>query len=757
MPLDQTTRKDRLSVIMQDIDATRILTPEQIEQAATARPATAVDPDDGIPGTISELPVDESPEFRKSLPPLNRRYRLGELFAEGGFGLIFRAHDRFLDRAVIIKTLRPELTKNPEAVLKFLREAKLNARLDHPSIVPLYSLDGDDANGLHLAMKLVDGITMREFLSQIRREGENHRVSAAEEQAALNVRLEYFLKLCEAIAYAHTRGVVHCDLKPENIMVGRHGELYVMDWGSAALSGIARGRKIEGTPAYVAPETLKDETVTPAADIFALGMILYELVTLHRGVNGRSAREVLDRVKAGQFEPVRHFHHHLKIPRALTAIIERARHPDPAQRYRKVQDLADDIRHFLFNEEVSACPDGPLQSIARRMYKYRIQSLAAVATLLFLLAGLTAWSLYRENRSSTESNLRTLQRLALQRQTEVAAATINNLLLSIQEQLKAFGTGLSIEYDKPERPRAAEEIFFNQDYLTPETAPKDLAFSPIFNRSISMTRSACHPPAGMSREDATRVLRDLPMPEHGGLGLLLRGITAFDGTERAVRENVAAFTEKGGAIRRLSLLFNNGIGLRYPGMYEKIPPSRFQDEWIQELRRRNSRFFYWGLPRLDSANHLIFSCWGPLIDANGNEQGSIGVDVCFHEVVKHLYEATAAPDGPSHYYLINERDEIIFSSRQRELADHRQLTAQEAEQLPPLRKFPVPALLERIRNSTIRQAEYERDGRRYIVSWSPIAATKWLLVQVTDATRMPPPEIAPTIHYRTQPPFSPLR
>ncbi len=743
---------------MQEIDVTRILTPEQIEQAATAHPAAADDPGgDGEAGAIPELPIDDSQEFRDNLPPLERRYRLGDLFAEGGFGLIFRAHDRFLDRTVIIKSLRPELTKNPEAVLKFLREAKLNARLDHPSIVPLYSLDGDREQGLHLAMKFVDGITMREFILRARRDGESRHVSAAEEQAALNVRLEYFLKLCEAIAYAHTRGVVHCDLKPENIMVGRHGELYVMDWGSAALTGVVRGRKIEGTPAYVAPETLKVGAVTPSADIFALGMILYALVTLRRGVEGNSAREVLDRIQTGRFEPVRHFHACRKISPALTAVIERARCPDPARRYQNVQELADDVRHFLFNEEVSACPDGPLQRIARRMYKYRIQSLAAVATLLFLLSGLTAWSLYRENRTSTESNRHTLQRLALQRQTEVAAATINNLLLSIQEQLKAFGTGLSIEYGQPDGGHAGERIFFNRDYLNPETGPEDLAFSPIFNRPISMTRSACHVPSGMSREEAVRLLEDLPMPEHGGLGLLLRGITAFDGTERAVHENMKAFTDKGGAIRRLTLLYNNGIGLRYPGMYEKTPPSQFQDDWIRELRQRNSRFFYWGLPRLDSANHPIFSCWGPLIDADGNEQGAIGVDVCFHEVVKHLYEATAAPDGPSVYYLINERDEIIFSSRQRELAEHRQLTAEEAAKLPPLRKFPVPALLERIRNSTIRQAEYERNGHRYIVSWSPIAATKWLLVQVTDADRMPPPEIAPTIHYRTQPPFSPLR
>lgn len=742
---------------MQDIDVTRVLTPEQIEQAATARPPAASGSGNGDSDTISDLSVDESREFLESLPRLNQRYHREDLFAEGGFGLIFRAHDRFLDRTVIIKSLRPELTKNPEAVLKFLREAKLNSRLDHPSIVPLYSLDGDSEKGLHLAMKFVDGITLREFLISARRTGENPPLSAAEEQAALHVRLEYFLKLCEAIAYAHNRGVVHCDLKPENIMVGKHGELYVMDWGSAALTGTIRGRKIEGTPAYVAPETLKEGAVTPAADIFALGMILYALATLQRGVGGNSARKVLDRIQTGQFEPVRHFHPHVKIPPALTAIIEHARCPAPAGRYQNVQELADDIRHFLFNEEVSACPDGPVQRIARRMYKYRIQSLAVGATLLFLLSGLTAWSLYRENRSSTESNLRTLQRLALQRQTEVTAGTINNLLLSIQEQLKAFSTGLSIEYGKSERPRGSEQIFFNRDYLNPRTAPKDLTFSPIFNRPISMTHSSCHRPDDMSREEATRLLQTLPLPEHGGLGLLLRGITAVDGTERNVRQNVMTFMEKGGAIRRLSFLFNNGIGLRYPGMFEKIPPSQFQDKRIRELRRRNPRAFYWGLPRLDSANHLIFSCWGPLIDADGNEEGAIGVDVCFHEVVKNLYEATAVPDAPSVYYLVNEQDEIIFSSRQRELAEHRQLTAEEVAKLPPLKKFPVPALLERIRNSTIRQAEYERDGHRYIVSWSPIAATKWLLIQVTDATRMPPPEIAPTIHYRTQPPFSPLR
>ncbi len=736
---------------MQDIDVTTVLADGEPEQSP------AVDPC----GRKMFVPFQGSSEddpsrLLEELPNLDRCYSQGERFAEGGFGIISRAHDRFLDRIVAVKTLRPELCKNQDAILKFLREAKLSARLDHPSIVPLYGLDGDRQNGLHLVMKYVNGITMREYLERIRKNWEDRRVSAAEAQKHLKVRLEYFLKLCDVIEYVHARDVVHCDLKPENIMVGRHGEIYVMDWGSAVPSGTARGRKVDGSPAYVAPEIFQNGATTPAVDVFALGMILFAMVTLRSGVSGNSAKEVLGNIRAGRFEPVRHFYPHLKISPALAAVIERARCPDPAGRYGSVQELADDIRHFLFKEEVSAYPDNQLQRLARYMYRHRLQSLAVIATMLFLSAGTVAWSLYRENRSIEETNQRILQRLILQQQTESDAYKISDLLLAIQSQLKAFCAGMSIEYGREDQSYTPDRVFFNHEYLEPKSAPADLTFSPVYNRPISMTHSACHTSTEMSRWRATKMFRNLPMQEHGGLGLLLRGFTDNDGTERSLQKNMESFIEHGGAIRRLSVLLNNGIGFRYPGMYEDIHPSQFQDERIRELRRVNSRFYYWGLPHLDSSGHMVFSCWGPLIDADGNEQGSVGVDVCFHEVISHLYKGNDDRSAGSTYYLVNRRDEVIFSSDYIQFSHHKNFTPEEAKAIPPIKKFPIPDMLKQIRNSSVRQGEYEENGSSYIVSWSPIAATQWLLIQITDVARMPLPAIHAAARHQSRTALSPF-
>lgn len=258
---------------------------------------------------------------------------------------------------------------------KFIAEAKLNAQLDHPAIVPLYSLDSDSRNGLHLAMQLINGITLKEYLHRSRERQSKLHYGQRRYNQLLKERLEIFLHICDAIEYSHSRHIIHCDLKPDNIMIGRYGEVYVMDWGIACLEGTCRKERVEGTPSYMAPESLCDGQMAQRTDIFALGMILNEIATLRRPVFGNDSKEIILRICNGEFEPSTPLDPKRKISPALQAIIEKARAVDPAQRYQSVKLLAADVRHLLFNEEVKACPDSPLQKLVRLMYQHRLVTL----------------------------------------------------------------------------------------------------------------------------------------------------------------------------------------------------------------------------------------------------------------------------------------------------------------------------------------------------------------------------------------------
>jgi len=205
-------------------------------------------------------------------------YALGAVIGRGGMGEVVLAHDPRIGRDVALKRLRGADT-SPEAVDRFLREAKIQARLDHPAIVPVHELGHDEQGRPYFTMKRLAGVTFAE------------RIAAG---GALQPLLRAIVDVCLAVELAHTRGVVHRDLKPQNIMVGDYGEVYVLDWGLArvlhdvteeilsgdlsSLEGTATGAML-GTPGYMSPEQMRDAaTVDAATDSYALGAILFEVL-----------------------------------------------------------------------------------------------------------------------------------------------------------------------------------------------------------------------------------------------------------------------------------------------------------------------------------------------------------------------------------------------------------------------------------------------------------------------------------------------
>ncbi len=207
---------------------------------------------------------------------MSGKYAFGDLLGRGGMGEVLVAHDRQIGRDVAVKRLRAGSPAEDE-IARFLREARIQARLDHPAIVPVYELARDEVGRPYFSMKRVAGKT----LVQVLQVGTRQRM------------LRAFADVCRAIDFAHSRGIVHRDLKPANIVLGEFGEIYVLDWGVARVLGDAAGLvtadidTIEGTapadqtlgtPGYMAPEQIDDPEVTRAADIYSLGAILFEIL-----------------------------------------------------------------------------------------------------------------------------------------------------------------------------------------------------------------------------------------------------------------------------------------------------------------------------------------------------------------------------------------------------------------------------------------------------------------------------------------------
>ncbi len=237
------------------------------------------------------------------------RYRLEAELGRGGMGEVVSAHDEQIGRSVAIKRLRSAPT--PETEARFLREARIQGRLDHPAVVPVHELGRDDRGQPYFAMKQLTGKTLAGVIEQ----------PAGERAFTRNQILRALIDVCLAVHFAHERGVVHRDLKPSNIMLGGYGEVYVIDWGIARVIGedvatgggegsadietIDGGTKtgaILGTPGYMAPEQIRGHAVTEQADIYSLGAILFEILA-GEPAHPRGASAIGSTLGAAQVSP----------------------------------------------------------------------------------------------------------------------------------------------------------------------------------------------------------------------------------------------------------------------------------------------------------------------------------------------------------------------------------------------------------------------------------------------------------------------
>ena len=351
----------------------------------------------------STEPADDaaaiSGEPAASAVPEGIRYVAGGVLGVGGMGEVRAAQDLRLRRDVALKVL---LRDAPAARARFEAEAQVTAQLDHPNIVPVYDLGADADGRPFLAMKRVRGRSLAALL-------------ADPEPLDRTARLEIFLKVCDAVAFAHARGVLHRDIKCENVMVGAFGEVLLMDWGLARPFGAAsppapdesvavplhvdrfevdalrtREGQVAGTPAYMAPEQASGRLgeLGPRTDVYSLGAVLYVLVTGRPPFEGPADRVLAD-VRAGRFVPPSAA---ARVPRELDAVVLKAMALRPADRYPSVQALQEDVAAFLARRPLVHLRSTLLERGSKWVERHRASVRAAglVATLAVsaLLIGL---------------------------------------------------------------------------------------------------------------------------------------------------------------------------------------------------------------------------------------------------------------------------------------------------------------------------------------------------------------------------------
>lgn len=242
--------------------------------------------------------------------PLTSRYLDLGLVASGGMGEVHKVFDRELERTLAMKIIRHSLPTEEEGIRRFTEEARITGRLQHPAIIPVHDAGRLDDGRLFYTMRLVEGHTLREVIGTTHHNA--HAAGSLEDGVALRPLIEAFRRVCEAVAFAHSQGVIHRDLKPSNVMVGDFGEVLVVDWGLAQRtlrSGLNTGSRLPlmGTPAYMAPELARGEEPhgTPASDVYALGAILYEILSGRAPYVGLEPGVVLAQVLAGPPPPPR--------------------------------------------------------------------------------------------------------------------------------------------------------------------------------------------------------------------------------------------------------------------------------------------------------------------------------------------------------------------------------------------------------------------------------------------------------------------
>ena len=655
-------------------------------------------------------------------------------------GTVHVARDVELLRRVALKELSLEVAHDRSARSRFVREVQVTAQLDHPHIVPVYGLEVASGGRPAYAMKLVEGQTFGQLIADTRAFYE--KKEPPDEDHALPARLEHFLKVCDAIAYAHERGVVHRDLKPANLMVGRHNEVYVMDWGICRLMAQpaepapapAAGRRraparaspartgsisraevsleashgetaygaIVGTPLYMSPEQAhgRHDQLDAKSDQCALGLILFELVALKRPLGGKTLAEVLTQASSGTREPLvhaygeaipgelgRHRHEGLRAPRRPIAMPRSPRSPTIC----------------AASCAATPCWRGPIRPGSAR-------SARSAGIARRRRSRCSAWS----SPSSPAAPRCSIARSARSRRSSAASAPSSASSCDVSEQGDRLQVSLLELHDALDMAVAAVGHAF--EYGRPTTGA-DPVGRRLARRDHRLRHRARHPPRRGRGRSATRRHRPGlgdPRPRLGPRPPRTR-------QRRRARPRTGRWRRHGPAraarrIRERAQVHGAGGGARADGRRTCASPA-----WYKAVG--DGREFHWALVNHDADGDQELALSAPIVGDSGRRLGAAGLVVALDHALANLVAARPVP---------NAKLTLLLDADGKLLASH--TAAGGIGGGGGMLKLLAAADLATVVKNEVGFVETDRLGAPHIMAFDTIQPLKWTLVTIAETS-----------------------
>ena len=680
-----------------------------------------------------------------------------EVIGVGGMGVVYRARQLGLGRQIAFKRLIDAPTEETRA--RFVREARLTAQLDHPNIVPVHLLDpGSDETPSGYAMKLVEGKTLATLIAEAREQralGE-----PLDDDHALGTRIEHFLKVCDAIAFAHDRRIIHRDLKPANVMIGAFGAVYVMDWGIARPIGgdgtpssgagdpdpgsaadnagaeLTRVGALIGSPQYMSPEQAqgKNAELDARSDQYALGLLLHELVALAPANTGVSAVAALRAAERGERAPLDAVDGRPgKAPRELIAIVARATALAPDARYRSVHALADDVRRFQRGEAVRALPEGPFARFLRFMSRHRRATLAVLIGVIVIAAFTVSWTRYRQAANELATRKHGEKLTALYGEVARQAHQIDNELHQLEEALEGLATAAEWALIGPEPSNAAAPIYFDVDFADPARRPADFTDQTAYRWPVSIDHLVVGMAPGTDRAALLpRIRRLLPLRDH----MAQMVVAAAVGETTAVNpaDARALLLARKSPIDYAYVDLPEGVHMQWPGIASLPPGYDVRTAGFYQIsdHQRGKR---WGAPYVDSTtddagDDLVLPCTEGLWSPTGEFLGVAGVEITVTKMVEtSMIMAGRATLRTS---LVDARGRKVIDSRDA----GKRFVASGKDEAIEYTDFDLPEIATAIREGAPGLRELVRDGRRIVVAFVRLDALGWYYVVEVDATTL---------------------
>ncbi|MBL1143213.1 MAG: protein kinase [Proteobacteria bacterium] len=679
----------------------------------------------------------------------NEDYTVLESIDEGAMGEILIARDNKLNRTVAYKKIHPHVAQIPSYLGRFYMEAQVTAQLQHPNIVPVYGLMASGAE-VGYAMKLIDGITLKDHIRETQEQYVNH--GEPDEHHTLHARLEHFLKVCDAMHYAHRKGVIHRDLKPLNIMIGPYNEVYVMDWGIAKTVEVDKSTfgdktvlvgheevddedktkmgQVMGTPAYMSPEQAEGEhdILDHRSDLYALGLILFELVTFHRAINGKNTDEVMMKARRGHIDPPPVYGKQEVAQEQLLAIVKKATQYMPEDRYPTVADFADDIRRFIHGEAIKARPESRKQKIMRWVSHHQKAAVNIMGLSLLGSFALVVAALFMQVQTMKETQSEDLKTNKFITAVSTKSQQIDTQFLKYEGILEGLAIGSKNLLNQGNRDES--KYYTSETIAIPGEGPADYKFSDVYGLPISVDYHVYKLAPDVNEFYVKETLERLNPLRHSFKSLMLKSYKEdVPPDDNKMAHDI--IMNEGLPIVWAYVGLEEGIHAAYPGKsgYPDAFDTR-QRPWYRSSMKNTG--ISWLKPYIDVGGRgLLLPCTTPLFDNEGKFIGVAGVELTLDFIKKKLMPLFV--DGLEETYLLNEKAEIVVSSADKFASYAIGTLINSTEELD---LFPNEYVVNKVSRGQSGHYFYIERGREKVIAYYKLNSTGWYYVAKADAEEL---------------------